>query len=113
MSWILPGDIAKALMQGGHEDLRVMAVLIVQRVGEGEIEDALVVFKEPWRHTADALEAVHAGASQDGHRRADDIAAVLGESGMPRDANAGQPLTLTAENSADHYALIAVISTLV
>ena len=113
MSWILPGDVAEALMQGGHEDLRVMALALVQRVGEGEIEDALVVFKEPGRHTADALEAVHAGATEDGDRRADDIAAVVGESGVARNANAGQPLTLTAENSADHYALIAVISTFV
>ena len=113
MSWILPGDIRNALMQGGHEHLRVMRLPLVQRVGEGEIEDALVIFVKPRRHTADALKAVHASASEHGYRRADDVAAMVGIAGMPRDANAGQPLTLAAEDSADHYALIAVISTFV
>ena len=100
-------------MQGGHEDLRVMGLPIVQRMGEGEIEDALVVFMEPRRHTADALETVYAGAAEHGYRRADNIAAMLGVAGMPCGTKADQPLTLTAEDYANHYALIAVISTFV
>ena len=113
MSWILPGDIGNALMKGGHENLRVMGLPLVQRVGEGEIEDTLVIFVKPRRHTADALKAVHAGAAEHGYRRADDIAAMVGIAGMPCGAKADQPLTLTAEDCANHYALIAVISTFV
>ena len=113
MSWILLNDIRDTLMQGRHEHLRVMGLLLVQRVGEGEIEDTLVVFMEPRHHTADALKAVDDGAAEYGHRRADNIAAMLGVAGMPCGTKADQPLTLTAEDYANHYALIAVISTFV
>ena len=78
MSWILLGEIGDALTKGRHQNLRVMRLSFAQLVGEGESQDTVVIFGDDGDHAADAFKAVDAGASEDGYRRADDIAAMLG-----------------------------------
>ena len=113
MSWILPGDVGDALVQGGHKNLRIMRLPLAQLVGEGEGQDTLVVLGDVGSHAADAFKAVDNGSTQHRDGGADDVAAMLGVSRMPLGLKAGVSLAVTAENRADHYALIAVISTFV
>ena len=113
MSWILPGDISDSLMQGGHEHLRVMGLLSVQRSGEGEGQEAVVIGGNVGSHAADAFKTVHTSAAENRNRRADDIAAMLGVSRVPAGPKACEPPAFTVKHRADHYALIAVISTFV
>ena len=82
--------------------------------GEAIVQGAGSVFENLGHDAAYALQAVCAGDAQNGHSRTDDVVTFLGIVGMTMGRVTGElSISTPVEDGADHYALIAVISTLV
>ena len=72
------------------------------------------VFQNLGGDAAHAFKTVLAGGAQNGDRCANDVVAFLGVVGMTFGRVTGElSISTPVEDGADHYALIAVISTLV
>ena len=93
-------QVAQPLFQGFHQNLRV-PLLFSFRGGKLEGEDALVVRGHIRNHTDNALQGIHAGASEDGNRGADDIAARVGPAAVPFNEAPGVALLPAIQDSGD------------
>ena len=101
-------------MQKSEDHLRIVHGFRGEGGGETVVQSAGFVFKNLGHDAAHALQAVCAGGAQNGHSRADDVVAFLGVVGMTMGRVTGElSISTPVEDGADHYALIAVISTLV
>ena len=105
-------EIGKPLPQGAHQKLRSRPLFPFER-RESEIQQAVPVLLHQNPDAEQAFQRVHAGASQRGDPRADDVASAFSVSAVSGSAVPGEPALFPVQDGGDHYALIAVISTLV
>ena len=112
ISRIFRCQVRQPLLQGAHQDLGLF-VFRRRDLRQPEGEDPVIVFVDNRFDAADALQRVHAGASEDGNRGADDVASGFPPAAVSFNPAAGESVFPLIQRCGDHYALIAVISTLV
>lgn len=101
-------------MQRSEKDLRIMHSFFGEGRGECEMQGTRIIFDDIRDDPAHAFKAVGTGGSENGNSCTHDVETLFCVIGMTFGRISGiLILSIPVEHGTDHYALIAVISTLV